>query len=57
MAELRTMEHPTFLDVARGVYKSLLNCIEGIQRQDTIIIDVIQSIQCVVRAIRPRQLR
>ncbi|KAI1791647.1 Vps54-domain-containing protein [Ganoderma leucocontextum] len=44
-AELRAMTHPGFLDLARGMYRSLLNCIEGLHRQDAIVIEVIQSLR------------
>ncbi|KAH9928538.1 Vps54-like protein-domain-containing protein [Epithele typhae] len=43
--ELRAMEHGTFIDLIRSVYKGLLNSIEGLHRQGAIIIEVIQSIQ------------
>ncbi|TBU35477.1 Vps54-domain-containing protein [Dichomitus squalens] len=44
-AELRAMTHPAFMDLARGMYRSLLNCIEGLHRQGAIVIEVVQSIQ------------
>ncbi|KAI0723740.1 Vps54-domain-containing protein [Cerioporus squamosus] len=43
-ADLRAMSHPAFLDLARGMYRSLLNCIEGLYRQGAIVIDVVQSL-------------
>ena len=41
------MTHPAFMDLTRGMYRSLLNCIEGLHRQGAIVIEVIQSIQYV----------
>ncbi|KAI0807877.1 Vps54-like protein-domain-containing protein [Fomes fomentarius] len=45
VSELRGMSHPAFLEIARSMYRSLLNCIEGLHRQGGVIVDVIQSIQ------------
>ena len=42
------MTHPVFLDLARGMCRSLLNCIEGLHRQDAIVIEVIQSLQYAI---------
>lgn len=47
MAELRAMSHAAFMDVARAMYRSLLNCIEGLYRENAIIVEVVQSIQYV----------
>ncbi|KAI0362663.1 Vps54-domain-containing protein [Trametes cingulata] len=44
-AELRAMSHASFMDLARSMYRSLLNCIEGLHRENGIIIEVVQSIQ------------
>ncbi|EIW51753.1 Vps54-domain-containing protein [Trametes versicolor FP-101664 SS1] len=44
-AELRAMSHAAFMDVARAMYRSLLNCIEGLYRENAIIVEVVQSIQ------------
>ncbi|KAI0647540.1 Vps54-domain-containing protein [Trametes meyenii] len=44
-AELRAMSHASFIDLARGMYRSLLNCIEGLHRENDIIIEVISGIQ------------
>ena len=41
------MTHPAFMDLTRGMYRSLLNCIEGLHRQSAIVIEVVQSIQYV----------
>ena len=43
------MTHPEFLELARGMYRSLLNCIEGLHRQSAIVVEVIQSLQYVIR--------
>ncbi|TFK92261.1 Vps54-domain-containing protein [Polyporus arcularius HHB13444] len=43
-ADLRSMSHSAFLDLARGMYRGYLNCIEGLHRQGAIVIDVVQSI-------------
>ncbi|KAI0748630.1 Vps54-like protein-domain-containing protein [Daedaleopsis nitida] len=47
VSELRAMPHPAFLNIARNVYRSLLNCIEGLHRQGTIILEVAQSVHPV----------
>ena len=47
VASLRVMDHTAFLELARGMYRSLLNCIEGVHRQGAIIVEVVQRIQCV----------
>ncbi|KAH9848897.1 Vps54-like protein-domain-containing protein [Lenzites betulinus] len=44
-AELRAMSHSSFMDLSRSMYRSLLNCIEGLYRENAIIVEVIQSIQ------------
>ena len=41
------MTHPAFMGLTRGMYRSLLNCIEGLHRQGATVIEVIQSIQYV----------
>ncbi len=46
-ADLRSMSHSAFLDLARSMYRGYLNCIEGLHRQGAIVIDVVQSIQYV----------
>lgn len=46
-AELRAMSHAAFMDVARAMYRSLLNCIEGLYRENAIIVEVVQGIQYV----------
>ncbi|KAI0636410.1 Vps54-like protein-domain-containing protein [Trametes polyzona] len=44
-AELRAMSHVSFMELARSMYRSLLNCIEGLHRENVMIIEVIQGIQ------------
>ncbi|OBZ75271.1 Vacuolar protein sorting-associated protein 54, chloroplastic [Grifola frondosa] len=44
-SELRAMAHPAFMSLAHVMYRSLLNCIEGLQRQGTIIVEVVQTIR------------
>ncbi|KAI0820203.1 Vps54-like protein-domain-containing protein [Trametes gibbosa] len=44
-AELRAMSHSSFMDLSRSMYRSLLNCIEGLYRENAIIVEVIQGIQ------------
>jgi hypothetical protein len=44
---LRGMAHTEFMDLIRAVYKSLLGCVQGLQTQNTIIIEVVESIQSV----------
>ncbi|KAI8982849.1 Vps54-domain-containing protein [Trametes punicea] len=44
-AELRAMSHSSFMDLARSMYRSLLNCIEGLHRENAIIVEVVQGIQ------------
>lgn len=39
------MEHSAFLDLARVMYARFLRCIEGLQAQNTIIIEVLEGIQ------------
>ncbi|KAI0815998.1 Vps54-like protein-domain-containing protein [Trametes gibbosa] len=42
-AELRAMSHSSFMDLSRSMYRSLLNCIEGLYRENAIIVEVIQG--------------
>ncbi|KAI0780435.1 Vps54-domain-containing protein [Trametes elegans] len=44
-AELRAMSHESFMNLARSMYRSLLNCIEGLYRQNAMIVEVVQGIQ------------
>ncbi|KAH9900817.1 Vps54-domain-containing protein [Cubamyces lactineus] len=44
-AELRAMSHTSFMDLARSMYRGLLNCIEGLHRENAIVIEVVQGIQ------------
>jgi vacuolar protein sorting-associated protein 54 len=44
---LRTMNHSTFLLLIRSIYNSLLNCVEGLQSQSNIIVDLLSGIQSV----------
>lgn len=44
---LRGMAHTEFMDLICAVYKSLLGCVQGLQTQNTIIIEVVESIQSV----------
>ncbi len=41
------MSHAAFLGLARDMYRSLLNCIEGLHRQGAIVVEVIESLQYV----------
>ncbi|KAH9950264.1 Vps54-domain-containing protein [Amylocystis lapponica] len=43
--DLRGMAHPTFMDLARVMYRCLMNCIEGLRQQGQLIVDVLQAIQ------------
>ena len=43
--QLRSMTHPEFMTLIRGVYGSLMNCIEGLQREGDVIVQVLQSIR------------
>ncbi|KAL6301781.1 Vps54-like protein-domain-containing protein [Sparassis latifolia] len=43
--ELRAMSHPTFVGLARIMYRSLLNCIEGLQGQGAVVVEVLQAIR------------
>lgn len=40
---LQSMEHPSFMEVARTMYRSFLNCVEGLQTQSAIILEVLES--------------
>ncbi|KIM71978.1 hypothetical protein PILCRDRAFT_82306, partial [Piloderma croceum F 1598] len=42
---LRGMAHTEFMDLICAVYKSLLGCVQGLQTQNTIIVEVVESIQ------------
>lgn len=39
------MVHTAFLDLARVMYGSLLNCIKGLQRQGVIIVEVLEAVR------------
>ena len=39
------MAHTEFMDLIRAVYKSLLGCVQGLQTQNAIIVEVVDSIQ------------
>jgi hypothetical protein len=39
------MAYTQFLDLIRGVYSGLLNCVEGFQTQSGIFLDILSSIQ------------
>ncbi|KZT09727.1 Vps54-domain-containing protein [Laetiporus sulphureus 93-53] len=43
--ELRSMPHPEFMELARAMYRSLLQCIRGLQRQHAIIVEVLQAVR------------
>jgi len=43
--QLREMEHTEFMDLICAVYKSLLGCVQGIQMQNAIIGEVVESIR------------
>ncbi|OSD08356.1 Vps54-domain-containing protein [Trametes coccinea BRFM310] len=45
VAELRAMSHSSFMDLVRSMYRGLLNCIEGLHRENGIVVEVVQSIQ------------
>ncbi|TCD63552.1 hypothetical protein EIP91_005298 [Steccherinum ochraceum] len=42
---LREMAHPSFMDMARLMYKSFLNCVEGLQAQTAIILEVLEDLR------------
>ncbi|OCH88200.1 Vps54-domain-containing protein [Obba rivulosa] len=43
--ELRSMDHLTFMELARTMYKSLMLCVEGIQRQNAVIVEVLEALR------------
>ncbi|KAI9061503.1 Vps54-domain-containing protein [Trametes sanguinea] len=45
VAELRAMSHSSFMDLVRSMYRGLLNCVEGLHRENAIVVEVVQSIQ------------
>ncbi|KAJ2968043.1 hypothetical protein NUW54_g13332 [Trametes sanguinea] len=47
VAELRAMSHSSFMDLIRSMYRGLLNCVEGLHRENVIVVEVVQSIQYV----------
>ncbi|KAI0950065.1 hypothetical protein AcV7_008644 [Taiwanofungus camphoratus] len=49
--EIRSMVHTAFLDLARVMYGSLLNCIKGLQRQGVIIVEVLEAVRSPKAAI------
>lgn len=42
---LREMAHSSFMELVRLMYRSFLNCIEGLQTQAAIILDVLEAIR------------
>lgn len=51
MQHLKEMEHPKFILTLQGLYKQLLALIEGVQTQNRIINDLLESIQFVFKLI------
>ncbi|KAI0034492.1 Vps54-like protein-domain-containing protein, partial [Vararia minispora EC-137] len=49
--ELRSMSHQNFLGVLRSIYQSYLNCIEGLQSLNEILVDVINRARVTNSAI------
>ncbi|OSX65343.1 hypothetical protein POSPLADRAFT_1133849 [Postia placenta MAD-698-R-SB12] len=49
--ELRAMSHAAFMDLAHVMYGSLMRCIEGLNWQNAIILEVLQSIRSPKAAI------
>ena len=45
--EVRSLDQDAFVDLARIMYGSFLNCIEGLQAQNGIIIEVLEAIPYV----------
>ncbi|EMD38072.1 hypothetical protein CERSUDRAFT_113213 [Gelatoporia subvermispora B] len=43
--ELRSMEHSSFMELARTMYASLMRCVEGIHRQNVIIVEVLEALR------------
>lgn len=39
------MSHLEFMALIRVIYKSLLGCVEGLQIQGAIIVEVVESVQ------------
>ncbi|CDO76445.1 hypothetical protein BN946_scf184781.g22 [Trametes cinnabarina] len=44
-AALRAMSHSSFMDLIRSLYRNLLSCVQGLHRENAIILEDIQSIQ------------
>ncbi|KAH8106877.1 Vps54-domain-containing protein [Cristinia sonorae] len=42
---LRDMAHPSFMDLATLMYRSYLNCIEGLQSQSSTVLEVLEAIR------------
>lgn len=42
---IRSLDHIIFLDNAQTMYKAFLGCIEGLQTQNTIIIEIVKGVQ------------
>lgn len=53
---LKEMEHPKFILTLQGLYKQLLALIEGVQTQNRIINDLLESIQFVFKLINDLSL-
>ena len=45
--EVRSLDQNAFMDLARIMYGSFLNCIEGLQAQNAIVISVLEAIRYV----------
>ncbi|TFY76653.1 hypothetical protein EWM64_g7359 [Hericium alpestre] len=56
IAHVRSMEHADFLALLRDVYRSFLNCIEGLQTSNLVLLDVVNGMRLVLRAQRIEEL-
>lgn len=43
--DLRGMPQPSFMESARVMFRSFLNCIEGLQVQNGVIVEVLEAIR------------
>jgi hypothetical protein len=47
VSHLQALTHPDFMALIRSVYGSLLNCVEGLQVENKIFIEVLDALQFV----------
>lgn len=51
--EFQSKDHESFLSLARAMYKSLLNCLTGLQIEGNIVVEVLQGIPYVFLLLIP----